>query len=196
MRVPASAARRSILFCTPPLALAALLATACANAPDPLLGPVEVPALDSHASPVLVSRTTAAVDHAVLHPCTAEIVDLVGQLRLEVLTRALDADRSELTTMIQATHVTGRVRSGDGVYRVEGAARVQTTARHRDRAVTSADFRSIAIGPPGAQVHRANVSPLVRVTLSFPVPVAGKIFEATVDAVSFDQKCSADDGVQ
>lgn len=97
----------------------------------------------------------------------------------------------------------GRARAGAGAYRLEGAATGRLTTRGRDRTVTLADFRLVAVASPGVEVGRARVPPRVQVALAFIVTADGRLQAPEIDGVSIAKDgCAAGvveadgDGVQ
>jgi hypothetical protein len=187
-RPVASAFGDSILLLVP-----ALAAAACTVPQDAAVTAPGAVVLGVGASAPIFTRATAAMEHTIVQPCTAELVDLSGALQVEVLARALDADRYEASYVVQATNVTGQAQPSEGRYRLEGAATGQMTLRHQERAVTVADFRLIATGAPGVDIGRARAAagsqPGVQVTLGVSLSPDGRLKEAAVDAVTVDQKC-------
>lgn len=171
------------------LLVALWAATGCVERLGPVQVEPEAVVAEAEAAHLLVGRTSLALEHTVFEPCAAELVDVSGQVRLGVMARALDADRYHLAWMVQATDLLGRAQNGEGLYRWTGAVRGQATLDRRDRAITTADFLSIALASPGVDVHRPHVAPRMEVTLSVPVPVQGQLDGVEVEAVGFGQTC-------
>lgn len=167
----------------------ACLSTACvdASARSPTAPEGEPSA--AAASAMDVTRMTATIEHTVRQPCTGQLVDLSGRLMLELRTRALGTDRSELRYTAESMDVTGEAQSGGGTYRLAGAATGRLTAHHGDRAVTAADFTLIAAASPGVAVGRARVPTRVEVTIAFPVSTEGGFEAPEIAGVYVGKEC-------
>lgn len=171
------------------LVLGVALTLGCGDLTAPLAPPPQATLAATEASDPSLAVTHVPIRHVAFDPCVGELVDVSGTLRLQVLAELLEGGRYKIRWVVEATDVTGRTRSGDERYRFTGASSGESTLEHRDRLVTSADFLSIALGSPGVDVHRPNVTPRMEATLSLTPPVQGPLEGVEVEAVGFGQKC-------
>lgn len=168
-----------------PLVPTMLLATACTDTPATAPTAVDGPSASAVAAVPEMNHATLMIEHTVHDPCTAALVDLSGTVKLQRLARALDADRFEIRYSAEPTGVTGRARTGDIEYRVQGAASGVVVTTHRERAVTTADFRVVITSSPGVELGRARVAPQLGVLVAFPVDADGRLLDPVIDGVSF-----------
>lgn len=177
-------ANRSLLL------LGVTLTVGCGDLTAPPAHPPQATLAAEEVSDPTLATTRVPVRHAAFDPCLGELVDVSGTLRLQILAEFLEGGSYKVRWMVEATDMTGRTRSGNDLYRFTGASSGESTVEHRDRLVTPADFLSIALGSPGVDVHRPNVAPRMRVTLSLMPPVQGPFEGVEVEAVGLGQKCS------
>jgi hypothetical protein len=136
----------------------------------------------------LMTRVTATLAGTAQVPCTNEAVEFAGGLRLEFRVRDLGDETWEVALMAQPTEVIG-VGVGTGrEYRVVGASQSRETLRHRERAVTAADFTLVALASPGAEIGRARVSS-VQVHVTFDLGRDGMVEQVAVGDLLPGKEC-------